>query len=165
MRGKLLVETRVGDYIEFLNKEGALQSEEVIITCIRSGGIALITSLPEKLSRKCTCQGINYKLGDVVVIGDMFTKMSDENSVNDTAFVGTTKYVKNSSNKMLQRTILVSDLILPADLRDITRSQLLRCEPVKVQKAGKLIDTYTLKLSELETLRELESEMFCSIAD
>ena len=66
---------------------------------------------------------------------------------------------------MLQRTILVSDLILPADLHDITRSQLLRCEPVKVQKAGKLIDIYTLKLSDIETLRELESEMFCSIAD
>ena len=66
---------------------------------------------------------------------------------------------------MLQRTILVSDLILPADLHDITQSQLLRCEPVKVQKAGKLIDIYTLKLSDIVTLRELESEMFCSIAD
>ena len=125
----------------------------------------MITSLPEKLSRKCTRQGINYKLGDVVVIGDMLTKMSDENSVNVTAFLQTTKYVKNSSNKMLQRTIVVSDLILPADLHDITRSQLLQCEPVKVQKAGKLIDTYTLKLSELETLRELESEIFCSVID
>ena len=165
LRGKPLVETRVGDYIEFLNKEGALQSEEVIITCIRSGGIVLITSLPEKLSRKCIRQGVNYKLGDVVVAGDMLTKMSDEESVNDTASAGTSKYVKYSSNKMLQRTILVSDLILPADLHDITRSQLLRCEPVKVQKAGKLIDIYTLKLSDIETLRELESEMFCGIAD
>ena len=165
LRDKPSVETRVADYIEFLNKEGALQSEEVIITCIRSGGIALITSLPEKLSRKCKRQGINYKLGDVVVIGDMLTKMSDEESVNDTAIVGTTKYVKNSSNKMLQRTILVSDLILPSDLHDITRSQLLRGDPMKIQKAGKLIDTLTLQLSDIETLRELESEMFCSVAD
>lgn len=132
LRDKPSVETRVADYIEFLNKEEALQSEEVIITCIRSVGIALITSLPEKLSRKCKRQGINYKLGDVVVIGDMLTKMSDEESVNDTAIVGTTKYVKNSSNKMLQRTILVSDLILPSDLHDITRSQLLRCYPMKI---------------------------------
>ena len=158
--GKPLVETRIGDYIEFLNREGALQSEEVIITCIRSRGIVLITSLPEKLSRKCIRQGVNYKLGDVVVTGDMLIKMSDEESVNDTVSVGTTKYVKSSSNKMLQRTILVSDLILPADLHDITRSQLLWCEPVKVQKAGWLIDTHTLKLSGIETC-----EMFCSIAD
>ena len=39
LRGKPLIEARVGDYIEFFDKEGALQSEEVIITCIRSGGI------------------------------------------------------------------------------------------------------------------------------
>lgn len=112
------------------------------------------------LSRKCIRQGVNYKLGDFVVTGNMLTNMSDEEIINDTVSVGTTKYVKNSSNKMLQRTILVSDLILPADLHDITRSQLLRCEPVEVQRAGKLIDTYTLKLSDLETLRELELKCF-----
>ena len=163
LRDKLLVETRVGDYTEFLSKEGALQSGEVIITCVRSGGIALITSLPEKLSRKCKRQGVNYKLGDVVVVGDMLSKMLDEESIDDVAIVGTTKYVKNSSNKMLQRTILLSDLILPADLHDITRSQLLRCESLKIQKAGKLVDVYCLQLSDVEILRELESEMFCSV--
>ena len=165
LRDKPLVETRVGDYSEFLSKEGDLQSGEVIITCVRSGGIALITSLPEKLSRKCKRQGVSYKLGDIVVVGDMLSKMSDEESVDVTAIVGTTKYVKNSSNKMLQRTILLSDLILPADLHDITRSQLLRCESHKVQKAGKLLDVYILQLSDIESLRELESEMFCSVAD
>ena len=66
---------------------------------------------------------------------------------------------------MLQRTILLSDFILPADLHDITRSQLLRCESHKVQKAGKLVDVYILQLSDIESLRELESKMFCSVAD
>ena len=165
LRDKPLVETRVGDYSEFLSKEGALQSGEVIITCVRSGGIALITSLPEKLSRKCKRQGVTYKLGDVVIVGDMLSKMSDDESVDVTAIVGATKYVKNSSNKMLQRTILLSDLILPADLHDITRSQLLRCESLQVQKEGKLVDVYFLQLSDIETLRELESEIFCSVTD
>ena len=165
LRDKPLVETRVGDYSELLSKEGDLQSGEVIITCVRSGGIALITSLPEKLSRKCKRQGVSYKLGNIVVVGDMLSKMSDEESVDVTAIVGTTKYVKNSSNKMLQRTILLGDLISPADLHHITRSQLLRCESHKVQKAGKLFDVYILQLSDIESLRELESEMFCSVAD
>ena len=165
LRDKPLIETRIGDYSEFLNKEGALQSREVIITCIRSGGIALITALPEKLSRKCKRQGINYKLGDVIVVGDMLTKMSDEESVEIIEIVGTSKYVKNSSNKMLQRTILVSDLILPADLHDISRSQLLRCESSTVLKAGVLIHVYRLQSSDVETLRELEREMFCSVID
>ena len=67
LRDKPLVETRVRDYIEFLSKEGDLQSGEVIITCVRSGGIALITSLPEKLSRKCKrhCFSRRYVVKDV----------------------------------------------------------------------------------------------------
>ena len=66
---------------------------------------------------------------------------------------------------MWRRTILLSDFILPADLHDITRSQLLRSKSHKVQKAGKLVDVYILQLSNIESLRKLESKMFCSVAD
>ena len=70
-------EARVRDYTEFLNADGVIQSTERVIICIRGGGVAMITSLPEKLKKKCTRMGISYKMGDVTIVVDMLMKVAD----------------------------------------------------------------------------------------
>lgn len=157
MKDGPLIETKITRYTEFLHKEGPLQSTETIITCVAGGGIALITSLPEKLSKKCKRQGVSYKLGDVIVTVDMLKKASEEMSITTTNITGTIEYVRNTAIKMRGRTMLVSDLVLPADLQDIHRSQILSYESKSIQQGATAINAYRLQSNEIEAIREQES--------
>ena len=151
------IETRTKRYTDFLLKDGPIQCTEVVITFIKGGGVALITSLPKKLSKKCKRQGISYKLGDVIITVDMLTKAPENISSTTLTIAGTIEYVKSASIKIRRRTILVSDLILPADLQESSRSQLLPCESRLFQQGASSIDVYCLQLNDIAALREEDS--------
>ena len=144
LRDGPLLETRIKYYSDFLHKKGPLQCTETIITCIKGGGVALITSLPEKLIKKCKREGINYKQGDVNVTVGMLAKAPEEISSTSLIVAGTIEYIKNASIKMRRRTILVSDLILPTDLQEIGWTQLLPCESRQIQQGATRIYVYVL---------------------
>ena len=152
-----LIETKIKRYTDFLHKEGPLQCTETIIACVVGGGIVLITSLPERLSKKCKRQGISYKLGDVIVTVDMLTKASEEISMTTSNTTGTIEYIKNTSIKMRGRAMLVNDLLLPADLQDINRSQILPFESRSIQQGATAINAYRLQSNDIEVLKEQDN--------
>ena len=126
LRVEPVLETRIKDYTEFLKRGGEIVNGERIIACVRGGGVAIVTSLPELLEKKCTRMTVSYKMNDVIVIVDMLTKVANEIDMHKP--VGTVEYTKNIMGKMLQRTMLLSDLILPSDLQRISRNQVLTYE-------------------------------------
>ena len=163
LRSEPILETRVNEYTEFLNRGGVIENGERVITCVRGGGVAIVTSLPEVLDKKCTRMGINYKLGDVTIIVDMLTKLAYEIDPNNPKPAGSVEYMKNNTGKMLQRTMLLSDLILPCDLHSINRKQLLTYEVLGLDRRINGMDVLRLQLSEIEVLREREGDIFCSL--
>ena len=161
LRDEPIHEARIRDYTEFLNADGVIQSTERIIVCIRGGGVAMLTSLPEKLEKKCTRMGISYKMGDVTVIVDMLIDVTDADAAENNRQVGSIDYVKNNTGKMLHRTLLVSDLVFPADLGSASRDKLLTSEMLDGAQRFRGLDVYRLKMCDIELLRERETEIFC----
>jgi hypothetical protein len=162
VRDEPVHEARIRDYAEFLNGGGEIQSTERITVCIRGGGIAMITSLPEKLKKKCTRMGISYKMGDVTIIVDMLIKVTDADVAENHSQVGSVDYVKNSTGKMLHRTLLISDLVLPADLRSASRDKLITSEMLAPEQRVRGMNVYRLQLCDIDLLRERETEIFCN---
>lgn len=64
---------------------------------------------------------------------------------------------------MLSRTILLSDLILPPDIQNISRNQLLTDDMLEQDRRANGMDVFCLQWSEIEFLREREGEIFCSL--
>ena len=76
----------------------------MVVVGIRGGGLALITSLPEVLEKKCTRMGVGYEFGDVIVIVDMLTRVH----INEASEpMENADYARNNKRKMLQRTMLL----------------------------------------------------------
>lgn len=163
LRSEPLLETRVKEYTEFLNRGGVIENGEKVISCVRGGGVAIVISLPEVLDKKCTRMGIPFKRGDVTVIVDMLTKLANEIDIATPKPAGSVEYIRNNSGKMLSRTILLSDLILPCDLQNISRNQLLTHEMLGQDRRVNGMNVFRLQSSEIELLRERESEIFCSL--
>ena len=156
-RGEPILESRVKEYREYLCKDGPIEADELVIVGIKGGGLALITSLPEVLEKKCTRMGVGYKVGDVIVIVDMLTKANMAEGIDSTEYAD---YIRNNKGKMLQRTTLLSDVILQAPLKDKSRKELLTHEmlgPVHKQNG---LNVLRLQVSEINLLREVESEIF-----
>lgn len=154
-------ETRVRDYAEYLIADGIIQSSERVIICIRGGGVAMITSLPEKLKKKCTRMGISYKMGDVTIVVDMLMKFADADAEHPIQ-VGSIDYVKNNTGKMLHRTLLISDLVLPADLRSASRDKLIMSEMLDPERRVRGMNVYRLQMRDIDLMRERETEIFCN---
>ena len=153
-------ETRVRDYTEFLIADGVIQSSERVIICIRGGGVAMITSLPEKLKKKCTRRmGISYKMGDVTIVVDMLMKVADADAEHPIQ-VGSIDYVKNNTGKMLHRTLLISDLVLPTDLRSASRDKLITSEMLDPERRVRGMNVYRLQMRDIDLMRERETEIF-----
>ena len=64
---------------------------------------------------------------------------------------------------MLQRTMLLSDLILPSDLQRINRNEILTYVVLGPERRINGMDVLRLLTSEIESLREREGEIFCSL--
>ena len=158
-RGEPILESRVKEYREFLCKDGPIHAGEMVVVGIKGGGLALITSLPEVLEKKCTRMGVGYKLGDVIVIVDMLTRVN----INEASEpMENADYIRNNKGKMLQRTTLLSNVVLPTPLEDTSRKQLLTHEILAPEHRQNGLDVLRLKVSDLILLREVESDIFCA---
>ena len=77
--------------------------------------------------------------------------------------MGTVDYVRNVTGKMLHRTIHISDLVLPSDIRELRRNQVIASELLGPEKRIDGLNVYRLLMSDIEFLREREGEIFCNI--
>jgi hypothetical protein len=112
-RTEPVLEIRMKEYSEFLHMGGIIENGEIIIAGVKGGGIAIVYGLPEVLDKKCTRMGVLYKMGEVIVMVHLLTKVPVDTSLTIPMQVGTADYVRNSAGKMLHRTMLLSNIILP----------------------------------------------------
>ena len=164
MRSEPILELRLKEYSDFLNKGGIIAPGETIIAGVRGGGIAFITTLPEVLDKKCVRLGISYKIGDVIIVVDILTKVLTDTAVDGQRPTGTVDFVRSSVDKLLHRTVLMSNIILPEFVEGRTRSNLI---PAALREGDLRINgmnVYRLQSVDLDVLRERESELF-SIAE
>ena len=164
MRSEPILELRLKEYSDFLNKGGIIAPGEIIIAGVRGGGIAFITTLPEVLDKKCVRLGISYKIGDVIIVVDILTKVLTDTAVDGQRPTGTVDFVRSSVDKLLHRTVLMSNIILPEFVEGRTRSNLI---PVALREGDLRINgmnVYRLQSVDLDVFRERESELF-SIAE
>jgi hypothetical protein len=68
LRSEPVLETRVREYSDFINRGGIIQNGERTVVGLKGGELALITSLPEVLEKKCTRMNVGYKIGDKVLL-------------------------------------------------------------------------------------------------
>ena len=101
--------------MEFLNRGGAVVNAESVIICVRGGGVAIVILIPEVLVKKCTHMLISFRRGDVAVIVDMLTKITSEIDILKFKSDENIEYIRNNTGRMLSRTILLSNLILPCN--------------------------------------------------
>ena len=154
MRIEPILETRIKDYTEFFNRQGVIENEKKVITCIKGGGIAMITSLPEVIEKKCKRMNIAYKLGDVTIIVDILEKLTSELDINNPKPEGTVEFIKNVTGKLLQRTILLSDVVLPSDLDSIAANQVIVYETLGPEIRFNGLNVIRLQRCDLESIRE-----------
>jgi hypothetical protein len=164
IRSEPILETRVQEYTEFISRDGIIGNSERVIVGVRGGGLAIIVSLPEVLEKKCTRQNTSYKIGDVIVIVDLLTRVMNEMNVLHPRPIGTADFIWSNKGKMLSRTILVSNIILPTNLVGLSRDNLLTYDLLGLHQRVFGLDVMRLQLSEIELIRERESEIF-SITD
>lgn len=116
------------------------------------------------LEKKCTRQNISYKIGDVTVIVDLPTKVVNGISIDNPRPIGTADFIRSNEGKLLSRTILVSNIILPSNLVGMSRDKLLSYNLLGLDQRVFGWDVMRLQLGEIESIRERESEIF-SITD
>jgi hypothetical protein len=83
MRKEPPIDSRVAEYKQFLSSIGIIIGDEKIIVCVKGGGLALVTSLPEVLLKKCQSMGVPFKRGDVTIVVDMLKKVDAIAGVQD----------------------------------------------------------------------------------
>ena len=160
LRKEPAIGTRVTEYKDFLNIGGIITDNERIVVGVKGGGIALVTTLPELLDKKCQRMGVKYKRGDVIVIVDMLKKINDIANGQDSRPQGTVDYVRNNSGKLLQRTILLSNIVLPILRPDMRRTSIIQCQILSPEERQEGLDVHRLQSNEVEMLCERESELF-----
>ena len=105
--------------------------------------------------------GISYKMGDVTIVVEMLMKVADADTEQPNQ-VGSIDYVKNNTGKMLHRTLLINDLVLPADLRSVSRDKVIMSVMLDPESRVRGMDVYRLQMSDIELMRERETEIFCN---
>ena len=164
LRSEPVLELRLKEYSDFINKGGIISPGEIIVAGVRGGGVALVTTLPEVLDKKCVRMGISYKMGDVIIVVDILTKVLTDTAADGQRPTGTVDFIRSSVDKMLHRTVLMSNIILPEIVEGRTRSDLI---PVTLREGDQRINgmnVFRLQSVDLDVLRERESELF-SIAE
>ena len=61
LRSEPTQEVRVEQYSKFFHREGIIDGNERIIIGVRGGGIAIVTALPESLSKQCQRMGVKCR--------------------------------------------------------------------------------------------------------
>ena len=101
---------------------------------------------------------VGYKLGDVIVIYDVLTRVNMKDATKSTE---NADYIRNNKEKMLQRTPLLSNVILPTPLEDTIKKQIRAHGLLGPEHRQEVL---SLKVSELNLLREVESEIFVKVS-
>jgi hypothetical protein len=129
MRKEPPIDSRVAEYKQFLSSGGIIIDKEKIIVGVKGGGLAIVTSLPEILGKKCQRMGVPFKLGDVIIVVDMLKRVDAIAGVQDNRPEGAVDYIRNHSGiKMLARTILLSNNVLPLIRPEMRRTSIIQCE-------------------------------------
>ena len=100
-------------------------------------------------------------MGDVTIVVDMLMKVADADTEQPNK-VGSIDYVKNNTGRMLHRTLLINDLVLPADLRSVSRDKVIMSVMLDPESRVRGMDVYRLQISDIELMRERETEIFCN---
>lgn len=69
-------------------------------------------------------------------------------------------YIRSNAGKMLHRTILLSNILLPPVLENTSRNQHIPCEILGPLNRFDGLDTHRIKRVDIQMLRELESDVF-----
>jgi hypothetical protein len=104
--------------------------------------------------------GTAYKIGDVIVMDHLLTKVPVDATPSIPIQVGTVDYVRNNTGKMLHRTMLLSNIILPAIAARKTRNNLVPVSILGIDQRYSGMDIYRLQLNDLEIIRERVGELF-----
>ena len=127
---------------------------------MRGGDLAFITTLPEVLDKNCVRMGISYKMGYVIIVIDILTKVLTDTAVDGQRPTVTVAFVRSSVDKLLYRTVLMSNIILPEIVEGHTSCNLI---PLTLREGDLRINgmnIYRLQYVDLGVLRERESELF-----
>lgn len=155
------IDSRVAEYKQFLSSEGIMIGNEKIVVGVKGGGLALVTSLPEVLTKKCQRMSVPFKRGDVTIVVDMLKKVNDVAGVQDNRPQGTVDYIRNHTGiKMLQRTILLSNIVLPLLRPEMGRTSMIQCKVLSPAERIEGLDVLRLQSNEVEMLCERETELF-----
>ena len=155
--------SRVEEYRNHLHREGVVIQGEKIVVGVRGGGLALVTVLPEVIERGCQRNGKKFKRGDVTVVVDVLKEVVEDSTRENRIPLEYADYVRNS--KQTQRTILLSDIVLPAIVEGIARSDLFRCNVLDPSERRQGLDVYRMFRSDIEMINEGEKELFSSFTD
>lgn len=153
-------DVRVEEYKIFLWREGHLIDGEQIIVGVRGKGIGVLISLPETHDKKSKRAGIQFKMGDVSVVIDMLRKTEVDNEEWSLTPYGCTDYQKDNRGNALQRTILLSKIVLPLHFDGLSRKNIISCTILDPCYCIEGRDVYRLKTKEVELLNECENDLF-----
>ena len=104
--------------------------------------------------------GISYKMGYVIIVIDILTKVLTDTAVDGQRPTVTVAFVRSSVDKLLYRTVLMSNIILPKIVEGHTSCNLI---PLTLREGDLRINgmnIYRLQYVDLGVLRERESELF-----
>jgi hypothetical protein len=132
-----------------------------VVVGILGGGLALVTSLPEVISKAVQRQGTKYKWGDALVIVDLLREVNPPLGYDSQDH---RYFVKDNTGKRLQQTIHVGRLVLPVDLAPISRSATI---PFNVlQDDAERVDGFDvlrIGIAGLNMLKEREAELLVEV--
>ena len=160
LRAEPPLDARIAEYKKFLCEGGIIVSGVKIIVGIKGRGLAMVTALPEVLEKKCQRMGVKYKRGDVTVVVDMLKNVSETPNEEFIRPVGTADYIRNNSGKLLQRTVLLSNIILPVISSSTNRESIVPSVMLSHSERVEGLDVFRILTSTIENLVERGNELF-----
>ena len=154
------LDARITEYKKFLGEGGIIVSGVKIIVGIKGRGLAMVTALPEVLEKKCQRMGVKYKRGDVTLVVDMLKNVNETPNEQFIRPVGTADYIRNNSGKLLQRTVLLSNIILPVISSSTNRESIVPSVMLSHSERVEGLDVFRILTSTIESLVERENELF-----
>lgn len=154
------LDARIAEYRKFLSEGGMIISTVKTIVGIKGRGLAMVTALPEVLDKKCQRMGVKYKRGDVTVVVDMLKNVSDADRAQSTRPAGTADYIRNNGGKLLQRTVLLSNIVLPVISSNVNRESIVPSVVLSQSERVEGLDVFCILTSDIEKLIERENELF-----
>jgi hypothetical protein len=122
-----------------------------------------VAALPEVIERSCQLMGKKFKRGDVTVVVDVLKIVIEEVGAEVHQSNGTIDYVRDG--KHLQRTLLLSNIVLPVIVEGVSRSTLFHCDLLDPSQRRNGLDIYRMEVSDVEMISERERELFSLTTD